>query len=114
MTLLVFGLLWSRLRLGARAIRIAFWCLVYSAVAILAAYTIAVFWGVGNNTITFMGELPHGLAHGTPFQETFIKVLSYSSAPAGLAAFALIFWGLRIVDSQASSRTRAPISAVQD
>ncbi len=93
--LLVFGLLWSRLKLGPRAIRIAFWCLLYSTLAILAAYTIAAIWGVGNETITLMGELPHGLSHGSPFQETFIKVLAYSSAPTGLIAFVLILWGLR-------------------
>jgi (hydroxyamino)benzene mutase len=46
-----------------------------------------------------MGELPHGLSHGTPFQETFIKVLAYSSAPTGLTAFGLILWGLRITES---------------
>jgi len=32
------------------------------------------------------------------FQETFIKVLAYSSAPTGLTCFALILWGLRAVD----------------
>src|SRR5712691_2832813 len=99
--LLVFGLLWSKLRLGPCAVKIAFWCLLYSTLAILAAYTIAAIWGVGNETITLMGELPHGLSHGSPFQETFIKVLAYSSAPTGLTAFALILWGLRIMDAQA-------------
>jgi hydroxylaminobenzene mutase len=43
-----------------------------------------------------MGELPHGLAEGSPAQETFIKVLAYSSAPTGLVAFALMLWGLRV------------------
>jgi (hydroxyamino)benzene mutase len=93
--LLALGLLWNRLRLGPAAARIAFWCLVYSAFAILAAYTIAAMLGVGIETIVQMGELPHGLHHGTAFQETIIKVLSYSSAPTGLISFALILWGLR-------------------
>jgi hydroxylaminobenzene mutase len=97
--LLAFGLLWPRLHLGSRALQIAFWCLLYSIVAILAAYTVAAFWGVGIETISLMGELPQGLSHGTPFQETFIKVLAYSSAPTGLAAFGLILWGLRIIDA---------------
>jgi hydroxylaminobenzene mutase len=88
--LLALGLLWTRLKLGIIASRIAFWCL-----AILLAYTIAAVWGVGNETIRLMGELPHGLNHGSVFQETFIKVLSYSSAPTGLTAFGLILWGLR-------------------
>ena len=68
---------------------------LYSAFAILGAYTIAAAWGVGNETIVLAGELPHGLHHGSAFQETLIKILSYSSAPTGIIAFALILWGLR-------------------
>ena len=97
--LLAIGLLWSRLRLSPRAAQVAFWCLIYSTLAILAAYVIAAIWGVGIETIALMGELPHGLAHGSPFQETVIKVVSYSSAPTGLAAFALLLWGLRSTDA---------------
>ncbi len=96
--LLAFGLLWPRLRLRPRAVKVAFWCLIYSTLAILAAYTVAAFWGVGIETIRLMGELPHGLTQGTPFQETFIKVLAYSSAPTGLTAFVLILWGLRVTE----------------
>lgn len=92
--LLVLGLVWPRLALGDISARIAFWCLVYSAVAILAAYTTAAVWGVGNETIVLMGELPHGLRHGSAVQENAIKLVAYSSAPTGLAAFALILWGL--------------------
>jgi hydroxylaminobenzene mutase len=95
--LLAFGLLW--LRLSPRATKITFWCLLYSTLAILAAYTVAAIWGVGIETITLMGELPHGLSHGSPFQETFIKVLAYASAPTGLTAFVLILWGLRMTDA---------------
>ena len=95
---LAIGLLWPKLRLGPRTAKVAFWSLVYSAVAIIAAYSVAAFWGVGIETISLMGELPHGLSQGTPFQETVIKVLAYSSAPTGLAAFVLILWGLRITE----------------
>ena len=97
--LLALGLLWPKLSLGAIMSRVAFWCLLYSALAILAAYTIAAAWGVGNQTIVLAGELPHGLHHGNVFQETLIKILSYSSAPTGLAAFAFVLWGLRMADS---------------
>ena len=93
--LLAQGLLWPRLKLNDAVSRVAFWCSVYSTLAILAAYTIAAAWGVGNETIRLMGELRHGLSRGTPFQETFIKVLSYSSAPTGLIAFILMLFGLR-------------------
>ena len=93
------GLLWPRLTLGTAASRVAFWCLLYSAFAILAAYVIAAVMGVGIETISLAGELPHGLHHGSAFQETLIKVLSYSSAPTGITAFAVILWGLRIADT---------------
>jgi hydroxylaminobenzene mutase len=75
--LLTQGLLWPRLKFGAAASRVAFWCSLYGTLAILAAYTIAAIWGVGNETIWLMGELPHGLTRGTVFQETFIKALAY-------------------------------------
>lgn len=80
----------------AMAASVAFWTSIYGTPSILAAYTVAAIWGVGNETIKLMGELPHGLSDGTPFQETFIKVLAYSSAPTGLTAFALMLWGLRV------------------
>ena len=102
--LLALGLLWPRLRLGGIASRIAFWCLVYSAVAILAAYTIAAVWGVGIETIRLAGELPHGLSHGTPLQERTIAVFAYSSAPTGLTAFVLILYGLRLKAGGSGSR----------
>ena len=94
--LLAQGLLWPRLQLGSTASWIAFWCSLHGTVAILAAYTVAAVLGVGNETIILMGELPHGLARGTTFQETFIKVVAYSSAPTGITSFALMLWGLRV------------------
>jgi hydroxylaminobenzene mutase len=94
--LLTQGFLWSRLKLGVTASWVAFWCLLHGAFAILAAYSVAAVWGVGNETIQLMGELPHGLSHGTVFQETVIKVLAYSSAPTGLAWLGLVLWGLRV------------------
>jgi hydroxylaminobenzene mutase len=78
--LLALGLVWFRLRLSVTSSRIALWCLIYSTVAILAAYTVAAIWGVGPDTIRLMGELPHGLSRGTAGQETFIAILAYSSA----------------------------------
>ena len=97
--LLALGLVWPKLSLRAIASRVAFWCLLYSALAILGAYSIAAAWGVGNETIVLAGELPHGLRHGTALQETLIKILSYSSAPTGLTAFALVLWGLCSTDT---------------
>lgn len=89
------GALWPRLVLGVRAEWFAFWGYIYSVFAILIAYTIAAFWGVGIETIALMGELPHGLTRGTTFQENFIKVLAYTSV-TGVIAFGSILWGLRM------------------
>jgi len=99
--LLAVGLLWPRLKLGVTTSWIAFWLFIYGAASILAAYTVAAIWGVGIDTILLAGELPHGLTRGTAFQETFIKVLAYSSAPTGLASLALILWGLRTTNERA-------------
>src|SRR5262245_4205553 len=94
--LIAVGLMWPKLKLGIRSSKTAFWLFVYGATSILAAYTIAALSGVGNETISLVGELPHGLTQGTAWQETVIKVLAYSSAPTGLVSFALILWGLRM------------------
>jgi (hydroxyamino)benzene mutase len=99
--LLAVGLLWPRLKLSVTTSWIAFWLFIYGAASILAAYTVAAIWGVGIDTILLAGELPHGLTRGTAFQETFIKVLAYSSAPTGLASLALILWGLRTTNERA-------------
>ncbi len=93
--LIAFGVMWPRLTLGGSALRVAFWCLLYSTLAILAAYTIAAIWGVGLETIRLTGSLPHGLSVGSAAQETVIKVLAYSSAPPVILSFGLVLWGLR-------------------
>ena len=92
--LLAVGLLWSRLKLGAATSRLAFWLLIYSTFAILAAYVMASIWGAGNTTM----PLAAGSARGSDFQEMVIKVTAYSSAPTGILSFALILWGLRIAE----------------
>lgn len=86
------GLLWPRLNLGVTTSRIAFWFLIYSALAILSTYLMAGLWGVGNSTL----PIAAGPAHGSGFQEAAIMVVAYSSAPTGIVSFALILWGLRI------------------
>jgi hydroxylaminobenzene mutase len=104
--LLVLGLVWPQLALGATSARLAFWFLVYSALAILGAYTLAAVWGVGIETIRLMGELPDGLRRGTPIQETVIKVVGYSSV-SGAIPFVLIFWGL-VRSAGSPTETRLP------
>lgn len=90
--LLALGLVWTRLNLGRTASWIAFWFLLYSGLAIIAAYLLGAFWGAGNSTMA----LAAGAAHGTDLQEMVIKVVAYSSAPTGIISFAQILWGLRL------------------
>jgi hydroxylaminobenzene mutase len=94
--LLGLGLLWPRLNLGTTTSRIAFWTYIYSSFATLIPYMMAAIWGAGNSTI----PLAAGTAHGSVFQEAFIKVVLYSAAPTFLISMALVLWGLRIVDAQ--------------
>jgi hydroxylaminobenzene mutase len=100
--LLAFGLVWPRLDLGPRAAGIAFGSLIYSALAIVAAYLLAGIWGAGGSTI----RLAAGGVHGSRLQETVIRIVAYSSAPTGIAAFALVLWGLR--GPGAAPRTTEP------
>jgi hypothetical protein len=93
--LLAMGLLWPRLNLNAAMSRIAFWFLLYSAFAIVAAFLLGAIWAAGNSTM----PLAAGAAHGSDLEELAIKVVAYSSAPTGIISFALILWGLRIVES---------------
>jgi hydroxylaminobenzene mutase len=88
--LIALGLLWPRLDLGAAAARIAFWFLIYSGLAITAAFLIAAIVGAGKSTMPLAGA-----PAGTPLAELVIMVVAYSSAPTGMIAFALILWGLR-------------------
>src|SRR5690348_7218122 len=92
--MLAVGLLWPRLNFGVVASLAAFWLFIYGAASILAAYMIAAVLGVGIETISLMGELPHGLSHGTRSQEVLVKAVAFSSAPTGLISFVLILWGL--------------------
>jgi (hydroxyamino)benzene mutase len=89
--LIALGLLWPRLNLAKAVSRIAFWFLVYSGLAITAAFLIAGIWGAGKSTMPLAGA-----PVGTPFQEAVIAAVAYSSAPTGIIAFALILWGLRL------------------
>jgi len=90
--LLALGLVWPKLKLGAAVSRTAFWLLLYSTIAILAAYLMAAFWGAGGSTL----PLTAGGARGTTLQESLIRIVAYSSAPTGIASFGLILFGLRI------------------
>jgi (hydroxyamino)benzene mutase len=89
--LAALGLAWPRLRLGVVALGLAFWFLLYSNLATIAAFALAAIWGAGNSII----PLAAGSAHGSDFQEAVISVILYTAAPTGSISSALIVWGLR-------------------
>jgi len=89
--LITFGLLWPSLKLSAFTSRIAFWFLVYSGSAIIAAFIIGAIWGAGGSMMPLAGA-----PAGTSFQERVIMIVAYSSAPTGIISFALVLWGLRL------------------
>jgi hydroxylaminobenzene mutase len=89
--LIALGLMWPRLDLGAATSRTAFWLLIYSDLAIIAAYLLAALWGAGNSII----PLAAGNSHGSEVQEMVLRIVAYSSGPTGIISFALILWGLR-------------------
>ncbi len=91
LVLLGIGLVWPRLTLGVTATRVAFWFLIYSLLATIAAFLLAAIWGAGNTVL----PLAAGAAHGTALQENIIAAVLVSTLPTGIIAFALILWGLR-------------------
>jgi len=89
--LVALGLLWPRLDLGAAASRVAFWLLIYSDLATVAAFLLAALWGAGGSIMPLAAEG----ARGSDLQELVIRLVAYSAAPTGITSFALILWGLR-------------------
>lgn len=89
--LVALGLVWPRLELRTAASRIAFWLLIYSSFATIAAFLIAGVWGAGSSIM----PLAAGGARGSDFQEAVIQLVIYPAAPTGITSFALILWGLR-------------------
>jgi hydroxylaminobenzene mutase len=90
--LVALGLVWPRLDLGVPGSRVAFWFLIYSDLATIAAFVLAAIWGAGSSII----PLAAGGARGTDFEEIMIQFVIYPAAPTGIIAFALILWGLRM------------------
>jgi (hydroxyamino)benzene mutase len=87
---LAMGLTWPMLNLGMTAARIAFWLLVYSALATIAGFIIAALWGAGGSIMPIAARG----ARGSHFQETVIQLVMCPAAPTGIIAFALILRGL--------------------
>ncbi|OKO88751.1 hypothetical protein AC629_08385 [Bradyrhizobium sp. NAS80.1] len=88
---LATGLMWPTLKLGTTATRIAFWFLIYSALATIAGFIVAALWGAGGSIMPIAAQG----ARGSAFQEAMIQIVMYPAAPTGIVAFTLILWGLR-------------------
>jgi hydroxylaminobenzene mutase len=89
--LLSLGLAWPSLKLGLTASRLAFWFLIYSALATIAGFVIAALLGAGASII----PIAAAGARGTDAQEQLIRWVMYPAAPTGITSFVLILWGLR-------------------
>src|SRR5205085_317410 len=66
---LAMGLVWPMLNLGTAAARVAFWLLVYSALATIAGFIIAALWGAGGSIMPIAAQG----ARGSDFQERVIQ-----------------------------------------
>jgi (hydroxyamino)benzene mutase len=89
--LLALGLAWPKLKLTPTAARVAFWFLIYSALATIAGFVIAGLVGAGSSII----PIAAAGARGSDAQELLIQLVMYPAAPTGIVSFALILWGLR-------------------
>ncbi len=89
--LLAPGLLWARFSLTPMQCAVAFWLVVYQALAAFLSNVLAAAWGAGNSII----PLAAGAAHGTVVQESIINVGLRSAGAALIAALVLLLWGLR-------------------
>ena len=88
---LTMGLMWPMLKLGTTASRVAFWFLIYSALATIAGFVVAALLGAGGSIMPIAAQ---GV-RGSDLQEAMIQVITYPAAPTGIVAFGLILWGLR-------------------
>jgi hydroxylaminobenzene mutase len=89
--LLALGLIWPQLRLGARALGLAFWLAPYAFFVATLMPLLGGVWGAG------AGMLPiaAGAARGSAFQEGFIAVGLTSAGVAVIALCLLLLVGLR-------------------
>lgn len=90
MLLALLGLLWSRLVLGARALLVAFWLVVYAAFANWLGVLLAAIWGAGAGMMPLAAQ---GLSGSGP-QETIIAFLLISLSVAMVLGVILVVWGL--------------------
>jgi len=99
--LLALGAIWHRLRLGLRALRIAFWLAAYGTFVNWGTTLLAAIWGAGEKMMP-LGAAGHT---GSSAQETLIAFGLISLSIAMLVVCPMVLWGLR-AGADAGGRTR--------
>jgi hydroxylaminobenzene mutase len=89
--LVVLGLVWPHLRLGALLLRIAYWLALVGAYLNWVVTLAAAAWGAGAATM----PLAAGDHQGTPEQELTLLVGLRALNVAMFASCLLVLWGLR-------------------
>ncbi len=90
MVLLIFGLVWQRLSLSRRAIRVAELSSLFSMYAIWGALLLAAVFGTSRVT-----PIAGAGFEGAAWQEGLVAVLLYSGSAGIVLGAGLVFWGLR-------------------
>jgi hypothetical protein len=95
MLLILLGIIWPRLCLGDRAMKVTSLLLIYGAYANWANPLLAAAWAAGGS---MMPMASMGLK-GTPVQEMVIGILAVSLVLALLTGLSNVLWGLRGEDN---------------
>ena len=98
LVLLAFGCVWTRLRLGAAALRFALMANVVGAYALWLAFVLGAALGTGNAT-PFAGA---GFT-GSPLEEALVTSVLYLGVAGSLAGTGLVALGLRPARRHASA-----------
>ena len=89
--LLILGVIWTRLNLSPRTLKVAFWLALYGTFANWAATLLAAMWPAGSALMPLAGQ---GRT-GTAMQEMTLKVLLGSLSLVMITLCVLILAGLR-------------------
>jgi hydroxylaminobenzene mutase len=98
MVLLIFGLVWQRLSLSRRALRVAEQSSIFSLYAIWGALLLAAVFGTSRAT-----PIAGAGFEGALWQEVLVAVLLYAGSAGIIVGAGLVFWGLRSNAREASA-----------
>ena len=97
MLLLIFGLVWQRLSLSPRALRLAERSSIFSMYAIWGALFLAALFGT-----SWVTPIAGAGFEGSAWQEGLVAVLLYSGSAGIFLGAGLVFWGLRVHTREAA------------